>query len=65
MYEITKRLRKEGCGDLEVIAIDCRSGDTGGANLSGFVSTVSANEDMGRLCEYKEGTEFIAMYMDH
>ena len=51
------------CKDL--VFEDVRSGDTGNISVSGTIKTVTGHEEMGCLCEYNVGDEYVPVYCDH
>jgi hypothetical protein len=60
-----QKLIDAGKGDCELIYRDCRSGDTGGADIYADTAVVEEGETMGRLCDEPIGTEYVPVYCDH
>jgi len=63
-FEDMKKLVQSGYGELDMIVVDVRSGDTGSGSI-GTIQTITEREEMGRLCDEKIGYTYAPIYMDH
>ena len=63
-YHTLKNLRKMGHGHLELVSIDCCSGVSSGIDISNEVSEKTNTDDTGILCDWDNGDEYVAVYLD-
>lgn len=62
ILEDCKKLCEEGNGDLEVICIDCRSGDSNEFSM-GSLNTLEGLHGAGVLCDEDIGYTYVSGYV--
>lgn len=62
-----RRLEDHGYGDVELIFVDVRSGDTGSVSIYPDIAIVDEESqyDQGRLADTPAGTKYVGVYCDH
>ena len=64
-YKVLEKLRKMGLGNLELIATDGRSGVSSNIDIYATMSEKTKSDQAGTLCDWEDGDNYVAVYLDH
>jgi hypothetical protein len=59
------QLEADGYGDIDMVAVDSRSGLTSSISIYPHVRYKNSDDNIGHLCDVENGTEYVPVHLDH